>query len=93
VAAALAFAVDLFGAPADHATKFPIYMALLADIPHDLLAYGVVAACRDDCTFFPRPAQIRAPIREELARRNMVVRRLETALSLARRAEERRRAS
>lgn len=93
LSAVLALAVDYLGAPADFSTKFPIYHALLEDVPADLLAYGMWAALRDECAWFPKVKEIRAPIQRELSRRNDVKRRLETALLLARRNEERRQAS
>ena len=93
IQAALALAVELFGAPAEFERKVHVYYGLLADIPDDLLLYGVWAALRDECTYFPKPAEIRAPIRDELSRRHLIRRRLGTALTLARRTEDRRRAS
>jgi hypothetical protein len=86
MAIALSFAIGLHGTPAKWEIQAPLYVDLLSDLPHDLLFVGMRSALRDTA-FFPKPAEIRAPIREELARRNHVVRRLGTALMLAEKAD------
>ena len=90
VSGVLALAIDLYGPPSGwDENQAGLYLALLRDIPPDLLRYGMWVAIRDECDWFPRPAQIRAPIREELSRRRQDYKRLEMALSLARILEQR----
>ena len=89
IARALAPAIDLFGAPAEFDRKVDVYMMLLADVPEDLLAYGVFSAMRDG-EFFPRPNSIREPISDEMSRRLHIRLRLGTAFALARRSQEQR---
>ena len=55
-----------------------IYVAALADLPADLLKAGSVAALRH-CRFMPKPADIRRPVEDELARRQSALVRLRTA--------------
>jgi hypothetical protein len=55
-----------------------IYVAALADLPADLLKAGSVAALRH-CRFMPKPADIRRPVEDELARRQSALTRLRTA--------------
>ena len=55
-----------------------IYVAALADLPADLLKAGSVAALKH-CRFMPKPADIRRPVEDELARRQSVLTRLRMA--------------
>jgi len=81
--AALEPAIDLYGAPKAWASQAGLYRLLLGDLPPDLLAEGMVAAMRR-CVFFPKPAEIRAAVTEELAHRQHVCRRLAAALGQCR---------
>lgn len=89
MASVLEVAVDLHGRPDGWDRKVGLYVELLADLPADLLAIGMRAALRDG-KFFPKPAEIRDPIREEFTRRKEAVRRLDVAVLFAARAEKRR---
>lgn len=82
--AALDPAIDLFGTPKGWESLSTLYRDLLGDLPFDLLAKGVFVALRDG-NWFPKPAEIRAPVREELDRRRHAERRLLVALSIAER--------
>lgn len=62
-----------------------IYVAALADLPEDLLKAGSLAALRS-CRFMPKPADIRKPVEQELARRHAALLRLRTARQKALRA-------
>ncbi len=55
-----------------------IYVAALADLPADLLKAGSVAALRH-CHLMPKPADIRRPVEDELARRRRALIRLRAA--------------
>lgn len=81
-AAAIGLLVALHGTPDEWEIKGPFYMELLGEIPVDLLVAGVKAAGLD-VKFFPKPAEIVNPIRDELARRRDAVRRLGLALMLS----------
>lgn len=74
----------IFGTPLNFEQQIPLYVVALEDIPLDLLEKGVMA-CLRGCKFFPRPAEIREPIRDKLQERRHAARRLETALSFAQR--------
>lgn len=54
--------------PGEWQTRAPLYRETLADLPADLLAEGIVH-CAKSCKFFPKPAEIRAPIEEDLKAR------------------------
>lgn len=89
MAAVLEVAIDLHGRPDGWDRKARLYVELLADLPADLLAVGMRSALRDG-KFFPKPAEIRDPIRQEFTRRKEAVRRLDVAMLFAARAEKRR---
>lgn len=57
--------IDLHGEPSAWATAAPLYMEALADIPPELLE-AAVKHCIRTCRFFPKPAELRAPIADEL---------------------------
>jgi hypothetical protein len=76
----LAQAIDLFGTPKGWEQQFKLYCRLLGDLPPDLLARGVFIALQDG-VFFPKPAEIRAPVKDELGGRKLTAVRLEVALS------------
>lgn len=54
----------------------PIYVEALSDIPLDLLRDAVMTHIRSS-EWFPRPAQLRAVVRDELERRRAALRELE----------------
>ena len=57
--------LDLHGKPKGWETSAPIYMQALADIPHDLLASAVRHAIASN-PYFPKPADLRLSIADEL---------------------------
>jgi hypothetical protein len=77
-------AIKLHGTPEGWEIQVGLYHRLLNDIPRDLLAEGMYLALRDG-KWFPKPAEIREPIRSVLARRQLTAKRLDLALSRARR--------
>jgi hypothetical protein len=81
-AAALVPLIELHGTPAGWDQMTPIYLDALADMPPDLLVEAVRRVIRN-VKFFPKPAEIRTAIAEELALRKLAVMRLELAARLA----------
>ena len=59
------------------------YHEVLADVPLDLVEAALLHV-RRTCTFFPKPAEIRGPIAEQLTERRRTRDRLETMLALGR---------
>ncbi len=57
--------IDLHGEPRNWATAAPLYMQALADIPPELLAVAVKHAIASN-PYFPKPADLRLSIVEEL---------------------------
>jgi len=57
--------IDLHGEPRNWATSVPLYVEALADIPPELLAKAVRHAIVSN-PFFPKPADLRASIADEL---------------------------
>jgi hypothetical protein len=57
--------IDLHGEPRNWATAVPLYVEALADIPPELLAKAVSLAISGN-PFFPKPAELRASIADEL---------------------------
>src|SRR5262245_21422139 len=57
--------IDLHGEPRNWATAAPLYMKALADIPPKLLALAVNHAIASN-PYFPKPADLRASIVDEL---------------------------
>lgn len=60
--------IDLHGKPPNWETSSAIYVEALADLPPDLLATAV-QQCIRTCRFFPKPAELRNAIADELAER------------------------
>lgn len=58
--------IDLHGAPRNWATAAPLYLQALADIPPELLAVAVKHAIMSN-PYFPKPAELRASITDELS--------------------------
>lgn len=58
--------IDLHGEPRNWATAAPLYMQALADIPPELLAVAVKHAITSN-PFFPKPADLRLSIVDELS--------------------------
>ena len=79
---ALAKLMTIFRTPDSWEDASDTYMDALADLPADLLDEGV-RYCLKTCRYFPRPAEIFAPIQGELDKRHATVRRLETMLAVA----------
>ena len=57
--------IDLHGEPQNWATSAPLYMEALSDIPPEVLAKAV-RHCIQTCRFFPKPAELRSAIADEL---------------------------
>lgn len=60
--------IDLHGEPRNWATAAPIYLKALADIPPDLLTKAVAEMIATN-QYFPKPAELRNAIADELADR------------------------
>ena len=58
--------IDLHGEPRNWRTAAPLYIEALADIPPDLLAVAVKHAITSN-PYFPKPADLRAAIMDELS--------------------------
>ena len=58
--------IDLHGEPRNWSTAAPLYMEALADIPPELLAVAVKHAIVSN-PYFPKPAELRLSIVDELA--------------------------
>jgi hypothetical protein len=58
--------IDLHGEPRNWRTAAPLYIEALADIPPDLLAVAVRHAIASN-PFFPKPADLRLSIADELS--------------------------
>jgi hypothetical protein len=58
--------IDLHGEPRNWATAAPLYIKALSDIPPELLAVAVDAAIAGN-PYFPKPADLRSSIADELA--------------------------
>jgi hypothetical protein len=86
ISAALVPAIELNGTPRNFDVNVRLYYAMLVDIPADLLELGVFRAMQRT-EFFPKPAEIRREIAEDLAERQLVRLRLGAALLHSRRAE------
>lgn len=56
----------MHGAPRNWATAAPLYIEALADIPPELLAVAVKHAIMSN-PYFPKPAELRASIVDELS--------------------------
>lgn len=76
----------LWKLPDDWDDIAPFYREALEDLPADL-AQAALKHCRLTMRWFPKPADIRAPIEAELRRRKDVLRRLRTMEQKARRGE------
>lgn len=63
--------IDLHGEPKNWGAKIGIYFEALRDIPEDLLNTAV-KHCIRATQFFPKPAELRAAIADELAHRHRV---------------------
>jgi hypothetical protein len=63
---ALAQLVDMFDEPPRWPQKLPLYVKALADLPVELLPVAV-ERCIANLEFFPRPAEIKHQIADELA--------------------------
>lgn len=57
--------IDLHGEPRNWATAAPLYIKALSDIPPELLAVAVNHAIASN-PYFPKPAELRASIANEL---------------------------
>lgn len=82
----------LFPIPENWKQQAPAWYGALADIPEDLIRIAFDRVARN-CKFWPRPAEVRAQIAQELADRRVAANRLKVALSKAKREvldEERR---
>lgn len=76
----------LFGAPENWGDIADFYLEAFEDVPLDLVQVALKHA-RKSLKFFPRPAELLAPIRGELEERRHAARRLRVAADRARRAE------
>jgi hypothetical protein len=81
----------LFGWPDDWSEKSPLYDEALEDLP-DWALIEAVRSCVTYCRFFPKPAEIRDRLPEQLAQLHTTKVRLETAAWRWRLADHRRRA-
>ena len=90
IGANLLLLTEMFGEPKNWTGKLPLYFEALADLPIDLLCAGVMSCIRHG-QFFPKPAEIREPVRDELARRSLARSRLQFALAIAERHERKER--
>ena len=68
----------LFGWPDDWSAQSPLYDETLEDLP-DWALIEAVHACLTYCRFFPKPAEIRDRLPEQLGRMRTAKVRLETA--------------
>jgi len=87
----------LFPIPDNWQQQAPAWYGALADIPEDLIRVAFERVARN-CKFWPRPAEVRAQIGQELADRRVAANRLKLALGKAQReildeARRKRRAS
>jgi len=57
--------IDLHGEPKNWATSAPLYVKALADIPPEILSIAVDHAIAFN-PYFPKPAELRASVLEEL---------------------------
>lgn len=80
-------ALSLFPKPDNWATSSGVYFDALADIPEDLIRVAFERVARN-CTWWPRPAEVRAQIAAELSERRVAVRRLKVAAAMLRRDAE-----
>ena len=71
--------LELYGAPKNWDQIAQFYLEAVSDMPLDLIR-ETLKQVRLNCKFFPKPAEIREPIREEMARRKAALSRLKTAL-------------
>ena len=69
--------------PENWADIAKFYIEALEDVPHDLVEEALKHV-RLNCTFFPKPAELRGPIAEALSERRAARDRLETVLALGR---------
>lgn len=76
----------LFGAPENWDDIADFYLEAFEDVPLDLVQVALKHA-RKSLKFFPRPAELLAPIREELEERHHTARRLRVVAVYAQRAE------
>lgn len=86
----LAEALAIFGLPSNWSQISPTYVAALEDLPPDLLQSALIHVVKTYEYKFPKPASIRKPVEEELARRSATVTRLEGILRAGKFAEPRR---
>ncbi len=76
----------LFGTPENWDDLAEIYLETFDGIPFDLVREACKAT-RLRCKWFPKPAELLAPIAEELSRRRHALRRLNTAAMRAQSAK------
>ncbi|MBP2301552.1 hypothetical protein [Azospirillum picis] len=86
IAVELEKTLALFGAPDNWDDIADVYLETFEDVPLDLVRQACKAA-RLRCKWFPKPAELLAPISEELSRRRHCLRRLGAAAMKAKPAE------
>jgi hypothetical protein len=86
IAALLDQTLELYGLPDNWDRVVGFYLEAFEGVPVDLVA-AALKRVRQTCRFFPKPAELRAPIREEWAKRRQALVKLQIARGLAKEPE------
>jgi hypothetical protein len=82
IGALLEQTLELYGLPDNWDLVVGFYLECFEGVPVDLVA-AALKHVRQTCRFFPKPAELRAPIREEWAKRRQALVKLQIARGMA----------